>query len=180
MRVSIVSVTLCCPANGERSLAAAQDLTRGRLVQPVSAGLSTRNRNVPVLSEIEMSPFRTRTGSACGSLWKTVLGFCASSERLARSAGGSPARATARSPVAWIAGRREIEDLKPIDNPIGRMGASHRAAAKANADVASKERSPEGPTCETGVKAAWARHTLANVPAHFGGVGSGSTVTRTR
>jgi hypothetical protein len=51
----------------------------------------------------------------------------------------SPARATARSPVAWIAGRREIEDLKPIDNPIERVGASHRAAAEANADVASKE-----------------------------------------
>src|SRR5712691_600415 len=81
--------------------------------------------------------------------------FRASSQRLARSAGGSPARATARSPVAWIAGRREIEDLKPIDNPIGRMGASHRAAAEANVDVASKERSPEGPTCETGVKAVW-------------------------
>ena len=58
--------------------------------------------------------------------------------------------------------------------------ASHRAAAEANADVASKEQSPEGPTCETGVKAAWERHTLANVPAHFGGVGSGGTVTRTR
>ena len=106
--------------------------------------------------------------------------FRASSERLARSAGGSPARATARSPVAWIAGSREIEDLKPIDNPIGRMGASHRAATEVNADVASKERSPEGPTCETGVKAAWERHTLAQVPAHFGGVGSGGTVTRTR
>ena len=32
------------------------------------------------------------------------------------------------------------------------MGASCRAAAEANADVASKERSPEGRTCETGVK----------------------------
>jgi hypothetical protein len=30
------------------------------------------------------------------------------------------------------------------------------------------------------VKAAWERHTLAKVSAHFGGVGSGGTVTRTR
>src|SRR5207247_2099310 len=63
--------------------------------------------------------------------------------RLARSAGGSPARATARRPVAWIAGRRAIKDLKPIDNPIERMGASHRAAAEANAGVASKFAAPK-------------------------------------
>ena len=106
--------------------------------------------------------------------------FRASSEGWRVQREGSPARATARSPVAWIAGRREIEDLKPIDNPIERMGASHRAAAEANADVASKVGSPEGPARETGVKAAWERHTLAHVSAHFGGVGSGGTVTRTR
>jgi hypothetical protein len=38
--------------------------------------------------------------------------------RLARSAGDSPAGVTARSPVAWIAGRREIDDLKPIDKAV--------------------------------------------------------------
>ena len=119
-------------------------------------------------------------GCGNGVPMETTERFRASSERLARSAGGSPARATARSPVAWIAGRREIEDLKPIDNPIERVGASQRAAAEANADVASKLCSPEGPARETGVKAAWARHTLAEVSAHFGGVGSGGTVTRTR
>ena len=123
---------------------------------------------------------RGRQERAHRSLENAQNAFCASSERLARSAGGSPARATARRPVAWIAGRREIEDRKPIDNPIERVGASHRAAAEANADVASKECSPEGPARETGVKAAWERHTLAKVLAHFGGVGGGGTVTRTR
>jgi hypothetical protein len=49
--------------------------------------------------------------------------------RLARSAGVSPAKVRARSLVAWMAGRRETNDLKPIDRAIARMAASHRAAA---------------------------------------------------
>ena len=39
----------------------------------------------------------------------------------------------ARSLVARMAGRRETNDLKPIDRVIVRMTASHRAAAQANA-----------------------------------------------
>ena len=35
--------------------------------------------------------------------------------RLACSAGDRPAGAEIRSPVAWIAGWRETNDLKPID-----------------------------------------------------------------
>jgi hypothetical protein len=38
--------------------------------------------------------------------------------RLACSAGDSPARVRIRSPVAWMAGRRETEYLKPIDKAI--------------------------------------------------------------
>ena len=43
------------------------------------------------------------------------------------SVGGSPTGATARRPVAWMAGWRETKALKPIDDTIGRMGASDRA-----------------------------------------------------
>src|SRR6202022_4742011 len=64
--------------------------------------------------------------------------------RVARSAGDSPAKAKARSLVAWMAGRRETNDLKPIDRVIVRMTASHRAAAQANAEVAPKMRGPGG------------------------------------
>ena len=47
--------------------------------------------------------------------------------RLACSAGDSPAGARIRSPVAWIAGRRETKFLKPIDRvSLGEI-ASHRA-----------------------------------------------------
>jgi hypothetical protein len=37
-------------------------------------------------------------------------------QRLARSVGNKPTQVRARSLVAWMAGRREINDLKPIDN----------------------------------------------------------------
>ena len=74
--------------------------------------------------------------------------------RLARSAGDSPAEARAKSLVAWMAGRRETNDLKPIDKVIVRMTASHRAAAQANAQVAPKVKSPGGRTRNERVKAA--------------------------
>ncbi len=42
-------------------------------------------------------------------------------ERLACSVGGRPTEVKVRSLVAWIAGRRGIESLKPIDKAIFRM-----------------------------------------------------------
>ncbi len=48
---------------------------------------------------------------------KPHAGLCVQ-RRLACSAGGSPVGVKARSPVAWIAGWRETEILKPIDNAI--------------------------------------------------------------
>src|SRR3989442_10890674 len=46
---------------------------------------------------------------------------CVSRERQVRLAGASPAGARARRPVAWIAGWRETETLKPIDKAIRGM-----------------------------------------------------------
>jgi hypothetical protein len=40
-----------------------------------------------------------------------------------------PPRQKASSLVAWMAGRRETNDLKPIDRVVERTTASHRAAA---------------------------------------------------
>ncbi len=74
--------------------------------------------------------------------------------RLARFAGVNPAEARARSLVAWMAGRRETNDLKPIDRVIVRMAASHRAVAQANAQVAPKVTSPGGRARNGKVKAA--------------------------
>jgi len=64
--------------------------------------------------------------------------------RLARSVGANPTQVRTRSLVAWMAGRREINDLKPIDRHILRMVASRRAATKVNAEVAPKVSSPGG------------------------------------
>ena len=58
--------------------------------------------------------------------------------------GNRPAKAKARSLVAWMAGRRETNDLKPIDKVVVRMIASHRAVAQANAQVAPKMRGSGG------------------------------------
>jgi len=63
----------------------------------------------------------------CESLWKKMIGKPDSGKlnvrlcvqrRLACSAGVNPAGVKARSPIAWMAGRRETEYLKPIDKAI--------------------------------------------------------------
>ena len=54
-------------------------------------------------------------------------------QRLVYSAGNKPAGVKVRSPVARIAGSRETEILKSIDNIIQGMVASCQAVAKANA-----------------------------------------------
>jgi hypothetical protein len=121
-----------------------------------------------------------KTAMEMPSLWKPKSGFVRPAKAGAFS-GRQSRQGNSQKPCSLDS--REERNRGPEayrQKPPSGWRASHRAAAEANADVASKERSPEGPTCETGVKAAWERHTLANVPAHFGGVGSGGTVTRTR
>jgi len=76
-------------------------------------------------------------------------------QRLACSVGDRPTEAGDRSLVAWIAGRKETEFLKPIDDDIRGMAASHRAVTKVNAQVASKVSSPRGRARNCRVKAAW-------------------------
>jgi hypothetical protein len=76
-------------------------------------------------------------------------------QRLACSVGDKPTGAKVRSPVAWIARRKETESLKPIDLIILGMTASHWAVTKVNADVASKVSGPRGRACNCKAKAAW-------------------------
>jgi len=56
-----------------------------------------------------------------------IVGEVCVQRRQTCSVGGSLTGATARRPVAWMAGRRETKALKLIDETIGRMGASGRA-----------------------------------------------------
>ena len=56
-----------------------------------------------------------------------IVGEVCVQRRQTCSVGGSPTGATARRPVARMAGRRETKVLKPIDETIGRMGARGRA-----------------------------------------------------
>src|SRR4029450_2686446 len=109
-----------------------------------------------------------------------VLSGCASSEGWRVQWEESPTQARARSLVARMAGRREINDLKPIDSVILGRAASHRAATKVNAEVAPKMRSPGGRARNREGEGSMERRNLADAARHSGGVRSGSTVTRTR
>jgi hypothetical protein len=46
--------------------------------------------------------------------------------------GSQSRQGKSQSLVAWMAGRKETESLKPIDNVIFGMAASHRAVAQAH------------------------------------------------
>ena len=75
--------------------------------------------------------------------------------RLACSVGDKPTEAKVRSLVAWIAGRKETEFLKPIDGIILGVMASHWAVTRVNAEVASKVSGPRGRAYNHRAKAAW-------------------------
>ena len=83
-----------------------------------------------------------------------------------------------RSPVAWIAGRRETEFLKPIDKvSLGEI-ASHRAVTQVNAQVASTVYS-EGRARNPGVKGSMGGRKLIETADPLRRGDSGSTMTRT-
>src|SRR5262245_3299773 len=100
--------------------------------------------------------------------------------RQTSTAGGRPAGARARRPVAWMAGRRETDALKPIDEAIGRMvsespgrNESERTGSPDNLRHPEAEqllalRRPQAPS-----QSGWRDGALRRG-------GSDSTVTRTR
>ena len=87
-------------------------------------------------------------------LGKPLVRLCVQ-QRLACSAGDSPAGVRVRSPVAWIAGWRETKTLKPIDEAFRGKVASHQAVTRVNAEVAPKVNSLEGRARNRRAKAAW-------------------------
>lgn len=69
-----------------------------------------------------------------------------------------------------MAGRRETNDLKPIDNVIKRMTASHRAVTQVNAYVASKMSGPGGRARNHEGEGSMERRNLDETMIHSGGV----------
>jgi hypothetical protein len=93
--------------------------------------------------------------------------------------GNKPIKVEVRRLVAWIAGGRESELLKPIDKAIHGMVASHRAVTKVNAEVAPKLIAPEAEPSAVG------RRQHGSPQADWRGEplwrgGSDSTMARTR
>src|SRR2546425_10737379 len=73
-----------------------------------------------------------------------------------RSAGVSPAGARARRPVAWMAGWRETETLKPIDEAIVRMVSESPGRNVSEREMAPKDPDPGGRADDYPAKAIWA------------------------
>ncbi len=67
---------------------------------------------------------------------------------------GRPTGARARRPVAWMAGRRETEALKPIDEPIGRIGSELPGRNVSERRGGPENASPGGRACACHAKAA--------------------------
>jgi hypothetical protein len=73
--------------------------------------------------------------------WFFCVRLCVQ-RRLVCSAGIKPAGAKVRRPVAWMAGWRETETLKPIDKvSLGEI-TSHRAVMRVNAKWPRKQMNP--------------------------------------
>ena len=99
--------------------------------------------------------------------------------RLACSVGDKPAGARVRGPVAWIAGRRETEFLKPIDDRLLGRRASCRAVMKVNVKVASKMRSSEGRARNREGEGSMDSRNLTDTVISLRRGGSDGTMTRT-
>jgi hypothetical protein len=80
-----------------------------RRLAPRAGGSSTRRRGPPARVRHHVEREASRFILSCVQ------------RRLTRSAGVSPVGAGARGPVAWMAGRRETDALKPIDIAISGM-----------------------------------------------------------
>jgi len=94
-----------------------------------------------------------------------------SRERQVRLAGASSAGARARRPVAWIAGWRETETLKPIDKAIERMVSESPGRNASERELAPKDPNPGGravdyPAKATRADAVWL--TRRRAPAGLG------------
>jgi hypothetical protein len=105
---------------------------------------------------------------------------CVSSESWRVQWEVSPTGVKVRSPVAWIARRKETESLKPIDQIILGMTASHWAVTKVNAEVASKVSGPRGRACNRRGEGSMGRRKLTEAVTLLWRGGSDSTMARTR
>jgi hypothetical protein len=100
--------------------------------------------------------------------------------RLACSVGGKTYQGKSQSPVAWRAGERETNLLKPLDSLICGMGASLQAVAQANAEVAPKVSSPGGRACNCEGEGSMGSRRLADTAHPLRRGGSDGMGTRTR
>ena len=96
------------------------------------------------------------------------------------SAGASPVGARARRLVAWIASVEETKRTKPIDQAMLGMVSESPGRNASEREMAPKDPRPRRPSDRSLREGNTGRRSLADAAERSGGVGSDSTVTRTR
>jgi len=96
------------------------------------------------------------------------------------SAGVKPAGARARGPVAWMAGWRETEALKPIDQAIRRMVSEWPGRNASERRGSLERRKVRRPSVCEAREGSRGRRSLADAGRSLRRGGSDGTVARTR
>jgi len=91
-------------------------------------------------------------------------------KRQACSAGVSPAGVRARSPVAWMAERRETEVLKPIDKAIFGMVSESPGRNESERMGGPESEEPRRPSLQPEDEGSMGSRRLADTVVHSGGV----------
>ena len=90
--------------------------------------------------------------------------------RLVCSARVSLARVIARDPVAWMAGRRETEYLKPIDKAIHGLVSESPGRNESERKGGPESEKPRRPSPHPEGEGSMERRRLAEATCHSGGV----------
>jgi hypothetical protein len=111
---------------------------------------------------------------------RTAWGSVCVQRRQTCSAGASPAGARARRPVAWMAGGRETNPLKPIDEAIRRMVSESPGRNGSERGGSLEITEPRRPSAYGAREGSMGRRSLADAAGPLRRGGSDSTVTRAR
>ena len=90
--------------------------------------------------------------------------------KLVCSVGDRPTKVIVRGLVAWIAERREIEFLMPIDKAIFRMVSKSSGRNESERRYGLEKRKPQGPSSLPESEGNRRRRKLTNAADHTGGV----------
>jgi IS5 family transposase len=131
------------------------DRTMGNLARQLGPEVIEKlhRRGIEIAQQNKIATGRKRRVDT--TVVETDIHYRMSRVKLVYSAGGSPARARVRGPVAWIVRRKETESRKSIDKAILGM-VSESSGRNASKRTGGPENvNPRGRALGNGAKAAW-------------------------